>query len=95
MTQHQLDHRSDPPQLQTEASIVGKLGMAATYQRTEKKQAAEFLGIANEDLLNGVVNNDVMIPRTYFERTVEQRLQDKNMLLDKLSKLMGAEELKQ
>ena len=69
--------------------------MTATYQHTERKQAAEFLGIANEGLLNGVVNNDVMIPKTYFERTVEERLQDKNMLLDKLSKLMGADELKQ
>ena len=92
MSQYQLDHQYDPPHLSTEASLVGRLGITTTYQRKEKQKAAEFLGVPNAELLNGVVNNDVMIPKMYFERTVEQRLQEKNSLLDKLSKLMAVEQ---
>lgn len=49
------------------------------------------MGIEDDPLLQGVVNNEVMIPNSYFETSEEQRIKDKGALLDKFSKLMASD----
>jgi len=37
----------------------------------------------NEKLIDGIVHNNIKIPRNYFDRSFEERLKRKNMLLEK------------
>lgn len=94
MTQYEVDlsraEDDGPTPSKTAGALSTNRGLTSTFQAKEKQKAAHYLGIENADLLNGVINNEVLIPSTYFEKTLEQRLEDKNKLLDKMSKLMNA-----
>ena len=93
MTQYEVDlNRAEddgPTPSKTAGTLSTNRGLTSTFQAKEKQKAAHYLGVENADLLNGIVNNEVLIPSTYFEKTLEQRLEDKNKMLDKMSKLMN------
>lgn len=77
MTQFEIDlllnqaENAGSSPAKTAGALSSHRGMISTFQAKEKQKAAHYLGIENADLLNGVINNDVLIPSTYFDKTLE------------------------
>ena len=86
MTQFEID----ASRAENENKDFGSQGLRSTYQKKEMEKASHNLGIENQNLLKGVVNNEILIPRVYYEKMMEERQEEKNKILDKMSKLLSS-----